>query len=398
MAGASDENAKSVSPSEEQVQQWALRELGYFGDTLKKKATLEASGSGSRLNDLLFTRFNELCSNYNVIPDQRVLAGLLPSVRSALGNSCERLLSAYGARAVELGLHGILHGASGKEASENEGALESAGKLQAYILGSDYKASIQSLRKSMTKAAKTAAKQQRTRERRKQTSLLPADEGVDPIAAVDEEIVKTAALFYVEVSTVSDLVRQSKKEISYPDSVSVFENEVRVAEHKLSGETDSKNTDANVRKLLQQCALFKHLDRRITAMAVLPFPKKGVQARWKKEFRLQTGSDLPHNTAVYTDSSVFAALFGSCPDPEGEYERFLLMIASVGANRLFHAFAPPHLSTDGMTWKSTKPLGQAGDGLGPVSYVLTVPAGIAEEDLAALFGLLSSVGASVTPS
>lgn len=363
----------SISPDADKIRDWAKCEQEYFNGTQKKLADIEANGAPSPLNDELFGIFDDLIDKYSVPVSRKLFASILPSVRSALGISSERLLGVYGGCAVRSGLHGELHG-SKKDQAGGPGAQTvptSAGLFQNYIMGNAFKNTIHKLRD---------------------------EHGKDPTADA-AAIEEAAKKFFVDVETIRSLVRNSKNKISYPDSVSIFENEVRVAQHKLSGETDSNNTEANVKLLLDQCKMFAHLNRKVAAIVILPFSKPGVENRWTREFKRQI-EENPHvahlETEVYTNAEVFRGLFGECQDADKVYEDFRKRIALVGANRLFAAFAPANLSTDGFAWYKDD-ADAAAENTVPRTYSITVPRDLSAEKVEAFEALLElarSMGAT----
>jgi hypothetical protein len=372
---------------------------------------LESEGSGSLLNDSIFGKFEALCGAFDVRPDPRVLAGVLPSVRSALGNSSERLLALYGKAAVTAGT-----------------TCPRRGRLLAYASGSDFRAEIKRLRHatqelrdiegvngqdgSLAKAvARLAGAQEVAAGGRGPT---PAQLAKVAAAAQKVREIETALVagrhvldngprdlserFFVTEGHVRDLASKTKDApISYPDSVSVFERAICIAEHKLSGETDSKNTPKNVEALAHQAAMFSHLERPVEAAFVLPCAKgESVKSRWQRCIDKHRGAWS--EVAVFVCEEVWDPLFGVGSATTREYDLFLDRLATLGSDRLFHCFAPPGVALGAPgNWIDDRSGDLTGPDTGPPgrTWLVEVPAGTDQDTVDALLSLLDECGATV---
>lgn len=283
--------------SDEVVEAWMGEERKTFPRTRARADRIREEGTGSRLNDRLYARFDELIEAHDISLSSAVYTSVHYSVRSTLGGSSERLFVVVSPARI------------GVEASDGSGA----GRLLSYVSGEGFSREIQQLR-------------------------------VDAAAGADmsEAFRSFASRFLLTEETVARMV-SGKLSASYPDSVSLFENEVRVTQQKLSGETDCNNTKANALLLVDQCRMFGHLGVKVRAMVALPFAKPAAAAVWSAALR-EVVDDTPAarrpDPVVVTCERALAGLFGGCEDPDVEYDRLLDALARAGSDRLFAAFDP----------------------------------------------------------
>lgn len=311
---------------------WVAGEREVVSKDREKFAVADTKLKGVPLWDAALTRAERLIQQHDAPPNLLRLRSAFMSVQSSTGNSLERLFLTLGKEMISAGTAG------------------SQRHLVGICSDDDFVRTIQSLR----------------------VSARGSGASVDVVETV-------ARQYFVTEQYVSDLVSNPKRSTHYPDTVSVFDTGesdrlVVLAEHKLSGDNDSKAVSKNLETLEGARANFVVDGQAVKTVLALPFTSTDgrMAARWEHH---SAAADV---TAVNRD--VWEHVLG-VQISEEEYGTYLDRLAELAAQRIFQYVAPADLvlslSENGQwTWTRTEAVASGG----------TVEATSAAQETLRLFG------------
>jgi hypothetical protein len=144
---------------------------------------------------------------------------------------------------------------------------------------------------------------------------------------------EVAAEFHIHDDYVETLISNHSLAVVYPDSCSKFsDGSTVIAEHKLSGDNDSKAVTKNLEVLAVLKPHFEFPGTAVKTAIALPFTDvSGSRAsRWKQH------SQKPD--VVACNSEAFKQLLG-CPMTEADYDQLVELMASSAATAIVNVAA-----------------------------------------------------------
>jgi hypothetical protein len=150
----------------------------------------------------------------------------------------------------------------------------------------------------------------------------------------EADIRAVATSMHVSADFVRSFLDDRRKAVTYPDSVSVFaDGRIRIAEHKLTGDNDSKAVTKNLEVLEELRPAFEGHGYTVETAVALPFTYDDERARGRW-VRHEKAADL-----VPANQEVWSGLLGQ-PVSQTEYEQATEALASTAVEVVLHAMTP----------------------------------------------------------